>query len=119
MRGFIAALVLLIPSLARAQLTPCPTVSDQAQLITVIIVNAPYPVYGSYYDLKTSYLFIGFTNKQSRMFTSVPRNVVQTSGPVQWASVYRYPSALMQEDSVCPLLADSGKPLIQQGNFQN
>ena len=107
----LAALLCLLCAPVSAQ-TLCPTVSDNVAILGVIIVNAPHPVYGASYDLETSYLTVGYTNGVSQMLTGVPLRAVQTSGPVQWASVSFYPSALMQERSECPLLSETGSPLL-------
>jgi hypothetical protein len=48
------------------------------------------------------------------MLTNVPQSLIVGHQTVAWAAISRYPSALMQQNSVCPLLAPPNNPLIAQ-----
>jgi len=98
----------------RAQTTPCPTVSDGARILPVTITGAPQPTYFGSYDLNTSYLFIAYQNKTNQMLTNVPQSLIVGHQTVPWAAISRYPSALMQQSSPCPLLASSNLPILAQ-----
>lgn len=109
----IGALALLVwPGAALAD-TPCPTVSDGVSILSVNIVNAPQPVSFSGLDLETNYLTVTFTNRSSQLFENVPRSTVQ-GAQTQWANISRFPTALMQENSTCPILTETGSPILVQ-----
>lgn len=108
-----ALILCLFVSPALAQ-TNCPTVSDGARILPVTIIGAPMPTYYGSYDLNTSYLFIAYQNKSNQMLTNVPRNLIVGHQTVPWAAISRYPSAIMQERSPCPLLAPPNSPILAQ-----
>ena len=112
---YLAALLCLLAGPALAQ-TNCPTVSDGARILPIAITGAPRPTYGGSYDLNTSYLWIAWqgTTDPNWMLTSVPQSLIVGHQAVPWAAISRYPSALMQERSPCPLLTPGNSPLIAQ-----
>ena len=103
--------LLTTPTLAQ---TNCPTVSDGARILPVTITGAPMPTYYGSYDLNTSYLFIAYQNQTNQMLTGVPQSLIVGHSTVAWASISRYPSAVMQQRSPCPLLAPPNNPIIAQ-----
>ena len=110
----LPALLCLLACPALAQTTNCPSVSDGTRILPVTITGAPIPTYYGSYDLNTSYLFIAYQNKTNDMLTNVPQSLIVGHQTVAWASIYRYPHAVMQEYSVCPLLAPPNNPIISQ-----
>lgn len=110
MRLAAALLLLSVPALGQ---TPCPSVSDNVSLLPVNIVNAPKPISYAALDLETDYLFISYSDRSGQMLIGVPRGMVQ-SGQVQWANLTRFPSAIMQERSTCPLLTQNNVPILVQ-----
>ena len=113
-RSLIALLCLLAgPAFAQ---TNCPSVSDGARILPIAITGAPRPTWGGSYDLNTSYLWIAWqgTTDPNWMLTSVPQSLIVGHQTVAWASISRYPKAIMQQNSVCPLLAATNMPLLLQ-----
>jgi hypothetical protein len=110
--GLIGGLLSCIS--AAAQTTPCPTVSDGSRILPVTITGAPIPTYYGSFDLNTSYLFISYQNGTAEMLTGIPQGLIVGHYTVPWAAIYRYPSALMQERSICPLLSATNTPLLAQ-----
>lgn len=112
----LLALLLAWPIFAFAD-TPCPQVSTGVSILQVQILNPPLPVSFASYDLETSYLTLTYLDRTSRMFIAVPRGLVQ-SGRVQYANIAHFHQAVMQERSVCPLLAEThsvpGGPIVTQ-----
>lgn len=115
MRGRLILTLCLLAGPAFAQ-TNCPSVSDGSRILPVTITGAPRPVYYGSYDLNTSYLWIAWqgTTDPNWMLTNVPQSLIVGHQTVAWAAISRYPSALMQQNSVCPLLAPPNNPLIAQ-----
>jgi hypothetical protein len=105
MRWLVLTLLLIHPALAD---TPCPSVSNGVSILSVNIVNAPFPVAFAGLDLETHYLSVTFTNRTSRLFIAVPQSAVQGL-QTQWANIAHYRQAIMQEQSTCPLLTPDGK----------
>jgi hypothetical protein len=103
----IAALLALLAMPALAD-TPCPTVSNGVNILSVNIVGAPLPVAFAGLDLETGYLTVTFVNRSSQMFIGVPQGLVQ-GFQTQWASISNFPQALMQEKSTCPLLQETAQ----------
>lgn len=100
--------------------TACPTVSDGQRILPVTITGAPQPTYFGSYDLNTGYLFITYQNKTNQMLIGVPQSLIVGHQTVPWSSISRYPSAVMQEFSPCPLLQEdypvsSGALLLTTG----
>jgi hypothetical protein len=108
----IAALLGLLATPALAN-TPCPTVSNGVNILSVNIVGAPLPVTFAGLDLETNYLTVTFINRSSHMFIGVPLGLVQ-GNQTQWLTIARFPQAIMQEKSTCPLLAANNLPLQTQ-----
>jgi hypothetical protein len=100
-------LLLLLAGQAHAQ-TPCPGVSDNVSILSVNIVGAPKPVGFAGLDLETNYLTVSFYDRTAQMFIGVPRGLVQRF-ETQWTALTRYPQAIMQERSTCPLLQETQK----------
>lgn len=111
MRWIALLCLLATPALA---VTNCPTVSDGSRILPVTITGAPQPAYFGSYDLNTSYLFVTYQNGTNQMLVGVPQSLIVGHYTVPWAAISRYPSALMQERSPCPLLTPTNTPLIAQ-----
>lgn len=109
-----AIILCLLAAPVAAQTTNCPSVSDGSRILPVTITGAPLPTYYGSYDLNTSYLFIAYQNGTNQMLTGVPQSLIVGHYTVPWASISRYPSAIMQERSPCPLLAPPNNPIIAQ-----
>jgi hypothetical protein len=109
-RRALALLLLAWPGVALAD-TPCPMVSDGVSILTVNVVNAPWPVANASYDMETHYLTVTFTDRRSRMFVGVPLGIVQGI-QTQWANFSAFPQAIMQEWSTCPLLTQNDLPIL-------
>jgi hypothetical protein len=110
----LAIILCLLAGHVAAQTTPCPTVSDGSRILPVAITGAPKPVYFGSYDLNTGYLFITYQNQSNQMLVGVPQSLIVGHQTVPWAAIYRYPSAIMQERSPCPLLAPPNSPIFAQ-----
>lgn len=113
----LATLALTSAALAQAN---CPTVSDGQRILPVTITAAPQPVFFGSYDLNTNYLFITYQNQTNQMLVGVPQSLIVGHQTVPWTSISRYPSAVMQERSPCPLLQEdyavsSGALLLARG----
>lgn len=116
MTKFRAVLILVgmvIAQRAHGQ-TLCPTVSDNVSVLQVYLTGTPKQLDWSEYDLKTSYLTVAYMDRTSQMLVGVPRQIIQGHQYVQWVSVSGYPSSIMQQGNVCPLLTQTGTPIIKQ-----
>lgn len=102
----IAFTILCLLTVSAMGQTPCPTVSDGTRILPVTITGTPQPVFFGSYDLNTSYLFITYQNQTNQMLIGVPKTLIVGHQTVPWASISRYPSAVMQERSPCPLLQE-------------
>jgi hypothetical protein len=113
MKPLFALLLMTAPALAQ---TPCPSVSDGQRILPVAITGAPRPVFFGSYDLNTNYLFIAWQSPSNpnSMLVGVPQSVIVGHQTVPWTAISRYPSAVMQEKSPCPLLAPPNNPILAQ-----
>jgi hypothetical protein len=102
----LAAISAVLP--AHAQ-TPCPMVSDEVSVLSVVIIGAPQPVLFSTYDIPKLNLWLQFSDQTYRFFMGVPQTEIR--GTANWSVISRHHQALMQERSPCPLLSESGPPL--------
>jgi hypothetical protein len=109
-----AILFCLLSAPVAAQTTLCPTVSDGTSILPVSVTGSPQAAYFGSYDLKTNYLTITYQNGTNKLLIGVPTSLIVGHQTVAWASISRYPSALMQERSPCPLLSSTNSPIIAQ-----
>jgi hypothetical protein len=114
----LVALFFMMAALTQAGAqTPCPSVSDQIQIINPTIVGAPFPVQLAIYDQTSLGLAIqpAGPGNPAIYFVGVPRSLIVGRNQVQWASISGYPQALVQTNSTCPVLTVEGNPIITSG----
>lgn len=118
MAKFVALLfvVLLCAFQAHAD-TPCGSVSNNIESLSVSVTGAPSSGQG-FYDPTTGGLIfqpVGAGNR-ARYFVGVPKSLVIGHQYMPWVTLKAFPEALVQEKSNCPLLLQNGRPLLTSGN---
>lgn len=113
----LVALIALHVKVALAD-TACPTVSSETQILTPVITGAPEPIALASYDTTTLGLMVQFAGQGNKAtyFYGVPNQLIIGRGFVPWSTIAGYPQAVTQEQSPCPVLAVTGKPLFSTGN---
>ena len=118
MRNVLIVTAVAMLSLAQAGAqTPCPTVSNQIQVLNPTIVGAPYPVQLAIYDQASLGLAIQPAGRgnPAHYFVGVPRSLIVGHATVQYASIQPYPEAMVQTNSTCPVLSSAGTPILTSG----
>lgn len=105
----------LAPTIARSD-TPCGGVSTVISVLNPTITGAPKPVKLATYDLNTKGLSIQYANNRADYLVGVPSQVIVGHATVPWASIARYPTALVQDRSTCPVLSSAGTPILTSSN---
>lgn len=110
----LIVLIFCAPRIALSD-TPCPSVSDNLQTLNPSITGAPQLVKLATYYLNAKALSIQYANNRADWLVGVPSQVIVGHATVPWVSIARYPTALVQDSSTCPILLSDGTPLLTSG----
>lgn len=111
---FVIALILglfAMPLVAMAD-TYCGSVSNNVSVLQPTITGSPKPISLATYDLNTHGLSVQYAGNRADYFVGVPVQLIVGRFYVPWAAVSRYPTALVQDGSTCPVLASTGSPIL-------
>ncbi len=115
----IFVLLLIVQSVDCRADTPCPTVSSNIDSLPVTITGAATSGEG-FYDQSTGGLIFQPTGPGNRAlyFIGVPKALVIGHQYLPWTTLNAFPQAIVQDQSTCPILLATGKPLQSGGaNF--
>jgi hypothetical protein len=112
-------LLLIVQSVDCRADTPCPTVSSNIDSLPVAITGSATSGEG-FYDQSTGGLIFQPTGPGNRAlyFIGVPKALVIGHQYLPWTTLNAFPQAIVQDQSTCPILLATGRPLQSGGaNF--